>query len=669
MAAFGNFPWNRQIFAETVDDLFTEGKVKNIGFDVVFSDQGLPNLGHSEAAEGNLALGKTIHNNPEVVLAASYVAKLGILGKNTPLPLLYKRNFSLKNTDYPEMPVYPVAGPNWGKIGLIDEVKELLPMFAPTENQTYHTLALELALSYWGIDQSAVTTTAKHLQIQLPGGQSARRMPLILQQLGEINWFSTWESPQNHLTSLADVLTYGEALRTGTAEEKAAAEEFFKTFNDAIVLIGPTDPFFHDVSMTPMDGALDIPKVSYHGNMLKTLVSGRFLYRPPIWVNCLLIIGLGLAAASLSVRHRGWSIWQRIAAAITVLVYLPVAFIAFSRFDLILPMVAPTGAVLSCSFLAVLWQLGVEQGQRRRMKSIFGSYVSPQIVDEMIEHNVNPQVGGAEVEITALFSDIEAFSPMAEALTPNDLIDLMSQYLTECTHAIIENKGTLDKYVGDAIIAIYGAPLPCDNHAAAACHSALGMQEAQKALGKRWAGQGTRWPVLAHNMRTRVGLNTGLAVVGNLGSALRFNYTMMGDNVNLAQRMEAAAGVFGVKILTSATTQQEAKAHDPRLFFRRIDTILVPGRSKPVDAYELVGYRDIITPENQQCYELYEAALEKYFQRDWAGASAGFRAAAALEPRSGYRNPSAVLHKRCEMFIEKPPADDWNFAFQLTKGG
>lgn len=670
---FGTFPWNRRLYAETLDALFTYGQVKAVGMDLVLSDPGQPNLGRGgEAQQGNLALGKSIHSHQNVVLGATYISKAGILGKNSSFPLLFERRYDPENTDYPEKPETPLVGPTWGHIGLFDTIgrnDNFLPLFAKNNYTTYLTLSLQLALLNWGLDQSALTIEKNEILVRDPKGALVTRIPLMFRQMAEINWFLPWNSPNNLHTSLYNVLEAAAAMESGTPEQKQGATEFFADFKDAVILIGPTDPLLHDVSTTLIDWSEAVPRVSFHGNMLKTILSGRFIKRPPIWANTLLIFALGLGAASLSIRHRRWVTWQKVVAAVAILTYLPISYLAFRWFDLILPVIAPMGAALSCSFLAVLWQLGVEQGQRRRLKSLFGSYVSPQIVSEMVEHNINPQVGGSETEITALFSDIEAFSPMAEALTPNDLIELMSQYLTECTHAIIENNGTLDKYVGDAIIAIYGAPLPCDTHAAAACHSALGMQEAQKTLGKRWAGEGTRWPVLAHNMRTRVGLNTGLAVVGNLGSHLRFNYTMMGDNVNLAQRMEAAAGVFGVKILTSATTMEEASVQDARLVFRKIDCILVPGRSKPVDAHELVGYRDLITPTELECYEIYNEALEKYLKRDWAGASAGFRISATKEPRAAYRNPSVVMHKRCEAFIEKPPADDWNFAFQLTKGG
>ena len=240
-----------------------------------------------------------------------------------------------------------------------------------------------------------------------------------------------------------------------------------------------------------------------------------------------------------------------------------------------------------CTLYAVVSRLSVEGFRRRRIKTLFGSSVSASVVEEIVEREEMPKTGGAEVEITALFSDIASFSSLSEKLQPTELVALMCEYLGEGTSAITAAGGTLDKYVGDAIIAMFGAPLRQDDHAAAACRAALAVQEAQERLCRRWSGTPAAWPPEVLRMSTRVGLNTGLAVVGNVGSELRFNYTMMGGTVNLAQRMEAAVAHFGTKILVTQATMEAARQCDDALVFRALDCILVAGHSEACERFTM----------------------------------------------------------------------------------
>lgn len=662
---FGNFPWNREIFARAIDGLFTYGQVKAIGMDFVFSSNGLPNIGQEESQQGNIALGRSIKTHQNVVLAATYGSNIGIRGLERPFPLVIDPQ-AAQDIDTPEGPEFPIVGPTWGKVGLIDTFlhDRFVPLFARFQTVTYLPLSLQLSLIHWGLDASAVTIERDQVLMKRPDGSIQSRIPLTLHQIAEINWFSAWE--ENISTGIASVYTATEWMTEGTPEQKQQAEELFAEFRDAIVLIGPTDPLLQDITTTPTNPDNPVPKVSVHGNMVKTILTGRFPLRPPVWVYTLLILTFGLATTALCLRQ-GAS-WRYMSVAFVCL-YIVAAFVLFARLDVILPLVAPVGAALMCSFAAVLWQLGVEEKRRRQIKSMFGMYLAPHLVEHMVTKNITPQVGGVDAEITAFFSDIESFSPLAESLEPTRLVELMNEYLGDCTTAITKHDGTLDKYVGDAIIAIFGVPLSRSDHAAAACRAALDFLKAQAALRKRWASEHGRWPERALQIRTRIGLNTGEAVVGDMGSHLRVNYTMMGDNVNLTQRIEATAGVYGVQILTSASTRDDATASDPELIFRHIDRVLVPGRAKPVDVYELMGLREEMTEGLLRCREVYEQALASYFRGEWENAEKLFLVSAELEERQAFPTPSFVMARRCEYFRRVPPPADWDFSFQLTKGG
>lgn len=646
---FGNFPWNREIFGIALNSLFTRGKVQAIGMDFVFSSAGIPGIGQEEAKAGTLALGRAVRDHGNVVLAATY------RGASEGFPLVYA---GVQKTDgFPELPEFPIVGPTWGHVGLIDTLGEdarFQPIFARSRDHTYFNLGFELALIHWGVDPASVEITRDALVI--PG---RKPIPLVLGQMIEPNWFSPWDSAQNPRSSISEVLAWEELANTGSDEEKARASEFFRQFEGAIVLIGPTDPLLKDVSLLPMDGDESVPRVSVYGNMLKTLVSGDFLWRFPAWGNAVLITVLAFAGMGFALVRPAWVRVAKIGALVVLGGYVFGVFAVFALWGLVIPLVAGTGACLSAVFAGAVVQLSSEQRQRRRIKELFGTYVSSAVVDEMVERHVPPQTGGSEVEITAFFSDVVAFSTIAESLPPRDLVDLMCEYFAEGTDAVMNEGGTLDKYVGDAIVAIFGAPLQCATHAVAACRAAVGLQAGNARLRAMWAA-GSRWPVQVHGLRSRVGLHTGPAIVGNIGSPRRFNYTMMGDTVNLAQRLEAAAGHYGAGILVSQETHDAASAADPALVFRPLDRVYVPGRVQAVELFELIS-SDGTVPA---CLEAYAAAREIYRRGDWAAAGEAFEKAASLEAAAA-KNPSLIMAKRCAGFAGRPPAED--LVFSLVK--
>jgi len=274
-----------------------------------------------------------------------------------------------------------------------------------------------------------------------------------------------------------------------------------------------------------------------------------------------------------------------------------------------------------------------------------------------VEKDIMPQTGGAEVEVTAFFSDVASFTSISEKLSPTELVSVMSEYFAEGTAAIIAAGGTLDKYVGDAIIAMFGAPLQRPDHAAAACRAALAVVEAQAALRLRWGDDTRKLPAEVRDMHTRVGLNTGMAVVGNIGSELRFNYTMMGDAVNLAQRLETAAARYGAEILVSSATADAALRDDSSLVFRELDRMTVAGQSAAVEVFQLLGRGEDDRRENAARIESYSAALALYRDGRWAEAADAFMAAAEHETSLRRVNPCLVMANRCERFaLEGKPS-------------
>lgn len=315
-----------------------------------------------------------------------------------------------------------------------------------------------------------------------------------------------------------------------------------------------------------------------------------------------------------------------------------------------------------------------EQKQKGRIKGMFGAYVSPALVARMVDSGEEPKLGGVEENITAYFSDIQSFSSFSEKLSPSRLVELMNEYLTACTDIVQAEGGTLDKYIGDAVVAIYGAPLALPDHPHRACVAALRVHRRVGELREKWKHEGDRWPQIVHALQTRIGLNTGPAVVGNMGSHTRFNYTMMGDNVNIAARMESGAKSWGVYTMCTETTRLACEKFDAsRILFRALGKIIVKGRTQPLPIHELMALDGDATDAMRECKALFEQALERYYARDWEASIALFRRSEALEPNGHGRavgssnNPSLVYIGIAEAYRDEPPPTNWDGVFEMKE--
>ncbi len=682
---FGNFPWDRAIFARLCEALIREGKAKAVGIDVVFSSTGVPNIADREkVARGNAIFGRYLLQAPEVVLGASYAGR-GVRelddGTRVDDGLPFVRDGARGNP--PEAPRFDIGGavvmpPN---IGLIDadlgETRRV-PLFAPTTERDYLHLSLELARLHWGVPRDGVKIGEKRIELTDTEGRGVRSIPLMHGQMTDVNWFSRWDDEErNPRASAAMVHLAAQYLASGDPVAVAAGREFFDDdfFKDAIVLIGPVDPLLQDLAPTSFD-ATPVPKVGVHGNMVKTLVSGRFLHVTPDWALAPITIGLAALVAGLFVGVEGRrSAVLRTGALVLLGGYVVAAFWLFASQDVVLPLIAPVGAALSAAMVGGAAQLVLEQKQKSRIKGMFGAYLAPAVVAQMVESGSEPRLGGVEEDITAFFSDVQSFSSFSEVLRPPQLVELMNEYLTACTDIVQAEGGTLDKYIGDAVVAMYGAPLALPDHALRASVAALRVQRRCAELREKWRREAPEkgWPELVWRLRTRVGLNSGRAVVGNMGSASRFNYTMMGDTVNLAARMESGAKVWGVYTLCAEPTMKACRAVDPeRIVFRALGRVVVKGRHAAVPVYELVGLREDVTDRTREAIARFEAGLAKYEARDWDGASAEFAASAELEPlqpdaAAGVgTNPSLVYRRLVAGLKANPPGPEWDGAHVMT---
>lgn len=684
ITTLGNWPWERGIFAKVCSGLVEQG-ARAVGIDVVFSSAGIPNIADMAKVErGQAEFARYLVQGPPVVLAASYASGERITENGERVQRTLPEVRFGRGNEHPETPELKFGKVTFAPplVGLIDTLNgetRRVPLFAPVKDKDYLHIALELSRLYWGVSRDGVKIGENSIDLTDTDGR-VRRVPMRRGQMLDINWFSKWaDDERNPRVSISTVLTALQYLKSSDPEAVAEAKGFFTNevdFRDAVVLIGPVDPLMQDLAPTSFD-RVPVPKVGVHGNLVKTIISGRYLTRPPDWGIVVITLGLTAVVVVLFLGAEGQrSAQRRVLAALVLGGYVGFCFIAFSNYDLVLPMTAPLGAAFSSAMIGGSVQLILAQKQKSRIKGLFGAYLAPAVVSQMVDAGEEPKLGGVEEHITAYFSDVQSFSTFSEKLSATQLVELMNEYLTACTDIVQAEGGTLDKFIGDAVVAMYGAPLALPGHAQRACVAALRVQKRCAELREKWRHEPHKnWPEVVLKLQTRIGLNTGRAVVGNMGSATRFNYTMMGDTVNLAARMESGAKAWGVYTMCAEPTRRACEETDleGQVVFRELGRVVVKGRAAPVPIHEIVGLKAEVTGRTREAIARFEAGLKKYYAQDWDAALADFTASAELEPlqpdeaNGVLSNPSLVYQKLVAELRANPPGEDWNGAYVMRE--
>jgi class 3 adenylate cyclase len=290
----------------------------------------------------------------------------------------------------------------------------------------------------------------------------------------------------------------------------------------------------------------------------------------------------------------------------------------------------------------------------KNLEKVVTSYLSEDVVQAVMSDPSKLQLGGIKRDMTALFTDVRGFSPIAEKLSPEDLVKLLNRYLTAMSDILFEQKGTIDKYEGDAIMAFFGAPLDVEDHAVKACAAAVLMKKKEKELNKDFIQSG----LSSDPLITRIGVNSGDMSVGNMGSERKMNYTVMGNAVNLAARLEGVNKMFGTWILISENTR---RGIGDAFLCRKLDRVRVVGISEPVRVYELLDFTGGAAAEQKTMVDLFHAALELFEKREWQAAEAGFQKALDHSPAD---SPSRVFLERCAQYRQSPPPQEWDGVFE-----
>lgn len=307
----------------------------------------------------------------------------------------------------------------------------------------------------------------------------------------------------------------------------------------------------------------------------------------------------------------------------------------------------------------MVYRFLTEEKEKRFIRGAFAQYLAPSVIEQLTNNPEFLKLGGEKKVLTAFFSDVAGFSTISEKLSPDELVNLLNEYLTEMTDIVLEHSGTVDKFEGDAIIAFFGAPVPYDDHALRACLVSIDMQKSLAKLREKWSKE-PHWPKIVHSMQMRIGLNTGPMVVGNMGSKTRMDYTMMGDSVNLAARLEGANKQYGTLNMISEHTYKDVKGS---VEVRELDLIRVVGKTEPVRVFELLDRKGKVPHEMEKAYKVYAEGLELYREKKWDAAIVKFGETISLKQDD---EPSKRYIVRCEEFKENPPPADWDGVFSMT---
>ncbi len=673
----GRWPWPRSKLATLVDKLSAAG-VAAIGFDILFpepqtavqiqtikemaKEEDLSNIKGDELIK---KLEKSVNSDTIFAdsLANSERAILGYFADPTGESPMGKKVAELdpriqeflpffeysiiQRTDKPEDNVYfrPINGMGISIYELassansggfvsflpeLDGVVRFIPLVQQIKEFLFPPLSLQL------IHQA----TQANLAVQVaPYGIDAVQVADIVIPTNEygdylINWYGPGKTFDHF--SATDVLT-----------EKLGAEEL----QNKIIIVGATAAAIHDLHTTAF-GTL-YPGVEAHANVIENVLNQDFLMRPNWFgyldVAMIFVTGIILSVVSLYFK----ALVMAIMTIIGVVAYIFTDFYLFNNQGLWVSTVYPIFTQVFVYTGITLYRFTFEEREKRFIKGAFSQYLAPAVVNQLVGDPKLLKLGGERKVLTAFFSDVAGFSTISEKLSPEDLVLLLNEYLSEMTDIIMKYEGTVDKFEGDAIIAFFGAPIPQEDHARRACLATLDMQKRLGEMREKWREEGK------HELFMRIGLNTGPMVVGNMGSKTRMDYTMMGDSVNLAARLEGVNKQYGTYDMFSEFTYEQVK---DEVEVRELDLIRVVGKSEPVRIYQLLCKKGELDEETSKILDLYSKGLEHYRKQEWDSALDNFGAVLEISEKDG---PSLTFFERCLLFQKESPPVDWDGVFSM----
>jgi adenylate cyclase len=636
------FPWPTSVYAKLVENLNQAG-ARAIAFDIMFDQPDLYD------PQNDQIFADAVEEAGNVVFIGGFRRQADMRAGN----------YIIENIS----PVFPrenlMRATPWN-IGFVDMRRDLdgyirtYPLQANHQGTPYYSLALQMLPLVIG-EEVSFRNDGDYYHI------GDRTLLKTDQGRMLINFYGGYRSFE--YVSIESVVD-DEEFETSTEQLAFEVNEFDHpeygllhqdVFRDKIVLVGATMPElqdFHQVPYTNNSGEKTMAGVEIHANALQSILDDNFLRELSSSQNLLIALAVLVISFFLTYIYIGWG--GLITAILIGTSWSLIALFAFLQINTFLPVLPVYLAVLLGYTGSTMQNVIFEVREKKKIKSMFSSYVSPELVERMVTDQIEYKLGGSLEHLTVLFSDIENFTSISEDLDPNELVSMMNNYLDDMTHVINQCSGTLDKYIGDAVMAFYGAPVATQNHAADACRTAL-------LAGTTWRKNGHSGKQI--QFRTRFGINTGKMLVGNMGSERRFNYTVMGDQVNIGARCESSCKIFGVFIIVSGSSREEAEKTGEFLF-RKLGRVRVKGKSEPLVLYQLVGFRRDADDTTGELIQKFEEALQLYYSRSFAEAMTLFSEIEKFEmshlSAGSVINPSSYYIEKCREMLDREPNREWS---------
>ncbi len=515
----------------------------------------------------------------------------------------------------------------------VDGVVRSIHLFSRFNEHLYPTLTFGMYLDAMGIDSMAINSESSKMALYRQG-ELINAIPIDSRGNMIITYFGGYKTFR--YISFYDVL------------KKRIPKEYFE---NKIILLGTSLAGLYDLRSVPMQPSF--PGVEIHANIMYTLLTQQYIDKISPLAAFLTMAAIGISLGIvLSFLGPILSILFTFLFAVGYTFYA--GYIFFTD-NLWIEMVNPFIVMLFTFAGVYLYRFATEEKNKRFIRNTFSHFVTKSVVDELLANPDKIKLGGEKKVCTVFFSDVAGFTTISEQLTPEELVHLLNEYLTEMTNIVFDYNGMLDKYEGDAIMAVFGAPIAKGNHAYEACAASLDMQEKLAQMREFWKKQGRP------QLTVRCGVNTGPMVVGNMGSETRFDYTVMGDAVNLGARLEPANKEYDTQIMIGHETYKMA---GDLIYARQLDLLRVKGKTEPVKVYELIGTKEKgIKAEMEGVIEYFSIGFDNYLNQNWDEAINQFNKALKLKWDDG---PSKRYIQRCELFKSSPPGDDWDGVWTMT---
>jgi adenylate cyclase len=665
LAEQGRWPWGRDKLAMLVNKLFDEHGAAVLGFDVVFAEadesSGLMSLERLSrgALRDNPSFQSTLQSlrpqlDNDARFAEAIKGRQVILGYpfsnaansvktgSLPKPVLLPGDFVVEPAAYPyssyggnleRFQAAAAGGGHFNPITDIDGITRRVPILARYDNRYYEALSLAMVRARLGSPQLApgYPDSAKDVEwLELRADDKTVRLQVPVDE---------------NLAALVPYRGFARSFPYVSATDVLKNKVNAGTFKDKMVLVGTTAPGLLDLRATPVDGAY--PGVEVHANLIAGILDGTLKHKPGyvLAIDVLMLIAVGaimIFVLPLLSPALATAMATVVAAAATGFnLYL------WNAANLLVPLANSLILVAALFALNMSWGYFIESRSKRQFTELFGQYVPPELVDEMARNPESYSMEGRKAELTVLFSDIRGFTTISEGLQPDELATLMNEYLGAMTDVVRRHRGTLDKYIGDAIMAFWGAPVDDPDHARNAVLTALEMQQELMRLNETLKAKG--WPHLAIG----VGVNTGIMTVGDMGSTVRKSYTVMGDAVNTGSRLEGITKQYGVGIIVGESTRETLRKD---FVFRELDRVRVKGKDDAVGIYEPLGLEGNLSKDMLEELKLWNQALRLYRACDWDQAELTLMNLQRLAPKYLYE----LYVERIAHYRNSPPGDNWD---------